>query len=81
MRRRRPVACAMAVASRDAAVPTVRKRLVGSPNGSADETNSASAGLPSRRHLVALHGFIQKTRATPDEDLLLARARKKELNG
>jgi phage-related protein len=32
-------------------------------------------------HLVALHGFIKKTRATPDEDLLLARARKKELNG
>lgn len=29
--------------------------------------------------LVALHGFIKKTRATPDEDLALARKRKKEL--
>jgi len=32
-----------------------------------------------RGHLVALHGFIKKTRATPDEDLVLARKRKKEL--
>lgn len=30
-------------------------------------------------HLVALHGFIKKTRATPEEDLALARRRKKEL--
>ena len=29
--------------------------------------------------LVALHGFIKKTRATPDEDLNLARQRQKEL--
>ncbi len=28
-----------------------------------------------REHLVALHGFIKKTRATPDEDLALARKR------
>lgn len=32
-----------------------------------------------REHLVALHGFIKKTRATPEEDLELARKRKKEL--
>jgi phage-related protein len=32
-----------------------------------------------RGHLVALHGFIKKTRATPDEDLKLARTRMKEL--
>ena len=32
-----------------------------------------------REHLVALHGFIKKTRATPDEDFALARKRKKEL--
>lgn len=32
-----------------------------------------------RGHLVALHGFIKKTRAMPDEDLELARKRKKEL--
>jgi phage-related protein len=30
-------------------------------------------------HLVALHGFIKKTRATPDHDLALARKRLKEL--
>lgn len=32
-----------------------------------------------RERLVALHGFIKKTRTTPDEDLELARKRKKEL--
>lgn len=32
-----------------------------------------------REHLVALHGFIKKTRTTPNEDLALARKRKKEL--
>jgi phage-related protein len=32
-----------------------------------------------RECLVALHGFIKKTRTTPDEDLGLARRRKKEL--
>lgn len=30
-------------------------------------------------HLVALHGFIKKTRATPDQELALARKRQKEL--
>jgi len=30
-------------------------------------------------HLVALHGFIKKAQATPDEDLALARKRQKEL--
>jgi phage-related protein len=29
--------------------------------------------------LVALHGFIKKTQATPAEDLALARKRQKEL--
>ena len=32
-----------------------------------------------RGHLVALHGFIKKTRTTPNEDLGLARERQKEL--
>ena len=32
-----------------------------------------------RGHLVALHGFIKKTRATPAEDLALARKRRKVL--
>ncbi len=30
-------------------------------------------------HLVALHGFIKKTRTTPEDDLALARRRQKEL--
>jgi phage-related protein len=29
--------------------------------------------------LVALHGFIKKTRTTPKDDLTLARKRQKEL--
>jgi len=32
-----------------------------------------------QEHLVALHGFIKKTRATPDDELALARRRQKEL--
>jgi phage-related protein len=32
-----------------------------------------------REHLVALHGFIKKAAAKPDEDLALARKRRKEL--
>lgn len=32
-----------------------------------------------REHLVALHGFIKKTRTTPDEDMATARKRQKEL--
>jgi phage-related protein len=30
-------------------------------------------------HLVALHGFIKKTRATPENDLALAKKRQREL--
>ena len=32
-----------------------------------------------REHLMAPHGFIKKTRATPGEDLATARKRQKEL--
>jgi len=32
-----------------------------------------------REHLVALHGFIKKTRATPYDDLALAQRRQREL--
>jgi phage-related protein len=32
-----------------------------------------------REHLVALHAFIKKTRRTPDDDLAIARKRKREL--
>ena len=34
-----------------------------------------------RGHIVALHGFVKKTRTTPDEDIALARKRQKELEG
>ena len=34
---------------------------------------------PYRSRLVALHGFIKKTRATPEDNLTLARKRQKEL--
>ena len=34
---------------------------------------------PYRNHLVVLHGFIKKTRATLDSDLATARKRQKEL--
>jgi phage-related protein len=34
---------------------------------------------PYQDHLVALHGFIKKTRATRQDDLALARERQKEL--
>jgi len=30
-------------------------------------------------HLIALHGFVKKTRTTPDGDLALARKRQREL--
>jgi phage-related protein len=32
-----------------------------------------------RGHLIALHGFIKKTRTTPESDLALARKRQREL--
>jgi len=75
----RPVACAMAMAGRDAAVPAVGKRAVGGADGPPDAPHGACAALPLRGHLVALHGFIKKTRTTPDEDLALGRRRQREL--
>lgn len=32
-----------------------------------------------RQHLIALHGFTKKTRATPEADLAIARKRQKEV--
>jgi len=75
----------MEVAGRDAAVPAVGKRFVGGSDGPADETDGARAALPVpeaclyRKHLVALHGFIKKTRTMPDDDWAVARKRQKEL--
>jgi len=42
-------------------------------------THRASVFLLTQAQLVALHGFIKKTRATPDEDLKLARKRKEDI--
>jgi phage-related protein len=69
----------VAVASRDATLPSVGKWTLGGPNESADETDGRVLLCLYREHLVALHGFIKKTRATPNEDLATARRRQKEL--
>ncbi len=69
----------MAVAGRHAAVPAVGKRFVGGPDGPADAPDGAWLLCLHQEQLVALHGFIKKTRTTPDDDLALARKRQKEL--
>jgi phage-related protein len=40
---------------------------------------SLTSRMLAELHMVALHGFIKKTRTAPDEDLALARKRQKEL--
>jgi phage-related protein len=52
---------------------------VGDPHQLANAADGSRVAMHSGQHLVALHGFIKKTRATPDEDLALARKRQKEL--
>lgn len=70
----------MALAGRHAAVPPDGQRPLGNPAGPADETDGARVLICLyREHLVALHGFIKKTRATPESDLATARKRQKEL--
>ena len=77
--RKRSFASAMAVAGRDALCRPLGNGLW-----------EARTDLPSKRtarvllclhggHVVALHGFIKKTRTTPEDDLALARKRLKEL--
>jgi phage-related protein len=56
------------------------KRSPRNPDGTCRETRRHALLLCLyREHLDALHGFIEKTLTTPDEDLALARKRKKEL--
>jgi len=69
----------MALACWNATLPAPWKRVVGNTDQYADQANGARAALPLPRSLVALHGFIKKTRATPEEDLAVARKRKTEL--
>ena len=70
----------MALAGGYAPESPVGRRSLGSPDRPANERDGASAPLCFfREHLVALHGFIKKTRATPKADLATARMRRKEL--
>ena len=75
----------MAVAGGNAAVPAVGERVVGSRRsadlqvGICSVSSRADLKVSATAVLVALHGFVKKTRTTPDEDLALARKRQKEL--
>lgn len=69
----------MAVAGRDADVSAVGKRFWEVRTDLPTKRTARVLLCLYREHLVALHGFIKKTRATPKEDLALARKRKKEL--
>jgi phage-related protein len=69
----------MAMASRNAAVPRDGKWPLGNSEDLPTKRTARVLICLYREHLVALHGFVKKTRTTPDEDLALARKRKKEL--
>jgi phage-related protein len=69
----------MALASRNASVPADGRRPLRNPHRFADERTARVLLCLCHEHLVAVHGFIKKTRATPDEDLELARKRQREL--
>lgn len=69
----------MAVAVRDAIVPRDGKWPLGNRTDLPTKRTARVLLCLSREHLVALHGFIKKTPTTPDEDLAVARKRKKEL--
>jgi phage-related protein len=71
----------MALASRNASVPADGRRSLGNPHRTDLPTKRTARVMLClyHEHLVALHGFIKNTRATPDEDLALARKRQKEL--
>ena len=59
--------------------PRYGRRPLGNSDGPPYQAHARVLLCVYREHLVALHGFIKKTRATPDEDLALARKRIKEL--
>jgi phage-related protein len=69
----------MAVASRDAAMPPAGKRTWEVRTDLPTKQTARVLLCHYREHLVALHGFIKKTRMTPADDLALARKRQKEL--
>ena len=76
--REKPATCEVALARRHAVMPSAWPGIVGGPHGPADRTARVILCV-YREHLVALHGFIKKTRTTPQDDLTLARQRQKEL--
>ena len=60
-------------------MPADGQRALGNPHGLTTKRAARVMLCLYREHLVALHGFINKTRATPDQDLASARKRQKEL--
>jgi phage-related protein len=69
----------MAMASGYAAVPAVGKRTVEVRTDLPAKRTARVLLCLYREHLLVLHGFVKKTRTTPDDDLALARQRQKEL--
>ena len=69
----------MAMAGWDAAVPPMGRGLWEVRTDLPRNRTSRVLICFHQDRLVALHGFIKKSRATPERDLTLARKRKKEL--
>jgi|HubBroStandDraft_5_1064220.scaffolds.fasta_scaffold1938573_2 phage-related protein len=69
----------MAMAGGNATLPPDGKRDVGVRTNLPNNRTARVFICHHERHLVALHGYIKKTRATPDEDLALVRKRRREL--
>ena len=69
----------MALACRYATVPADGDRPLGIRTDLPTKRAARVLLCFYREHLVALHSFIKKMRATPDEDLALARKRQMEL--
>jgi phage-related protein len=77
--RNRPLTGAVALAGGHAAVSPMGKGLWEVRTDLPGNRTARVLICLYRGCLVALHGFIKKTRATPDDDLTLARRRQKEL--
>jgi phage-related protein len=69
----------MALARRDAAVSALRNGLWEIRTDLRTKRTARVLLCLYHEHLVVLHGFIKKTRTTPEDDLALARKRQKEL--
>jgi len=69
----------MALAGGHAVLPPDGERSVGVRTDLPGNRTSRVLICFYQGRLVALHGFVKKTRATPEDDLALARKRQKEL--